>query len=603
MNPLWIYQDYVDHLTHPNNLVRMWAFDALEKRYPRRFTKEVSSLIGDSDKHLACMAPLYLASHNAIFAAPTILKCFQEHEGRVAGRCATALGDMRYEPAVENMLERLRFCKDADMLLGIVHYLSMIRRDDCHRALQNIFTRMRDDIFGNWIATSLLKHRDPEDVPLVLGNCLNTTVKDFDLDRFSRRLLVSVGATELYDDLSSYSRQNLLEAPRKALQGLQKQNPMINPSLKIIDDIISLIKKSEYQHIATILMFNARNIVNNRFPENEPKKHLVEIYEQDLLALSFLEEFSKQSSLWKHAGNDKSIGRKLVSMVFACYFSIQVRGGYLSALNPEASVEELISALKRTGPEFPETLQDRIIELAPVAELKGALSDELWTWGDNWTVKLMGRIGDKAFVSDLIRVLDDTAEDPLADIHENALVSLRGMDESAHESIISAIENEELTDALDIISVIEHLPYSESFDIAYRLWNDDSVDSFELYARCLERIGNFRGIKSLQDIFSENNAIYLGDSLEVLSRLHGVDIPELPIIQRERIARIERQKKRKAELDELAQRVAELKTFNKLPGDSNVTTPEHKIVKIGRNAPCPCGSGKKYKHCCLNKNS
>lgn len=26
-----------------------------------------------------------------------------------------------------------------------------------------------------------------------------------------------------------------------------------------------------------------------------------------------------------------------------------------------------------------------------------------------------------------------------------------------------------------------------------------------------------------------------------------------------------------------------------------------KQVKIGRNAPCPCGSGKKYKKCCLNK--
>ena len=23
-------------------------------------------------------------------------------------------------------------------------------------------------------------------------------------------------------------------------------------------------------------------------------------------------------------------------------------------------------------------------------------------------------------------------------------------------------------------------------------------------------------------------------------------------------------------------------------------------MKIGRNEPCPCGSGKKYKHCCLN---
>jgi tetratricopeptide (TPR) repeat protein len=25
------------------------------------------------------------------------------------------------------------------------------------------------------------------------------------------------------------------------------------------------------------------------------------------------------------------------------------------------------------------------------------------------------------------------------------------------------------------------------------------------------------------------------------------------------------------------------------------------MTKIGRNAPCPCGSGKKYKKCCLNK--
>jgi len=25
------------------------------------------------------------------------------------------------------------------------------------------------------------------------------------------------------------------------------------------------------------------------------------------------------------------------------------------------------------------------------------------------------------------------------------------------------------------------------------------------------------------------------------------------------------------------------------------------VVKIGRNEPCPCGSGKKYKKCCLMK--
>ena len=33
----------------------------------------------------------------------------------------------------------------------------------------------------------------------------------------------------------------------------------------------------------------------------------------------------------------------------------------------------------------------------------------------------------------------------------------------------------------------------------------------------------------------------------------------------------------------------------------NATKTVVKDKKVGRNDPCPCGSGKKYKHCCLNK--
>ena len=39
-----------------------------------------------------------------------------------------------------------------------------------------------------------------------------------------------------------------------------------------------------------------------------------------------------------------------------------------------------------------------------------------------------------------------------------------------------------------------------------------------------------------------------------------------------------------------------------LGGDGTVTKkPIRRVVKIGRNDPCPCGSGKKYKNCCLGK--
>ena len=37
-------------------------------------------------------------------------------------------------------------------------------------------------------------------------------------------------------------------------------------------------------------------------------------------------------------------------------------------------------------------------------------------------------------------------------------------------------------------------------------------------------------------------------------------------------------------------------------GDGTVRRePVKKKIKVGRNDPCPCGSGKKYKNCCLDK--
>ncbi|MFI3312462.1 MAG: preprotein translocase subunit SecA [Eubacteriales bacterium] len=42
-------------------------------------------------------------------------------------------------------------------------------------------------------------------------------------------------------------------------------------------------------------------------------------------------------------------------------------------------------------------------------------------------------------------------------------------------------------------------------------------------------------------------------------------------------------------------------TFEGGGGDKTVKKQPVKTVKIGRNDPCPCGSGKKYKQCCLDK--
>lgn len=42
-----------------------------------------------------------------------------------------------------------------------------------------------------------------------------------------------------------------------------------------------------------------------------------------------------------------------------------------------------------------------------------------------------------------------------------------------------------------------------------------------------------------------------------------------------------------------------MKNKNHPPNNKNINETGH--FKPGRNDPCPCGSGKKYKHCCLHK--
>lgn len=600
MNPLWTYQDYVDHLAHSNYLVRRWAFQAINNRFPCVYTPEVAQLIGDADEHLACVAPKYLASHSAIDQAPAILENFFKGKGNVPSNCALALGEMGYEPAVDSILERLTHCESTETLLGILYYLGNIRREDCHRVLRDALNQLSKRYFWDVAAECLLMHRDPEDIPLILTAYFDNRDQELENDHYLRRLMSSAGAAGMFDDLTEHSSQELLKNPRKALDEMLDQHPMGNPKASVVNEIIRLIDLGSYQDIATSLAFDARGIVGSRYPGGQYPEHLHEIFESDTLALALLEELSKHSGQWKSAKKLANCTRNLVSAVLACYFSIQERGGYLRALDPSATLDDMVDPLKATGQEFPKTLRDRLVRLAPVEQLSSALTEELNTWGDIWTVRLMGQIGSADFAPDLIRVVRKT--DGLSYINQDATKALNGIEESAHDKVLSAIQNGELTDAWDIFPLLEHLPYSESFDLAERLWNEGDMDSSEIYAATLEGIGDVRGIEALQEIFFEGNALFIGDSLEVLSVLHSKAIPELPIIHQKREEDRERRKRRRSELANLVAKAGQRGG----PAASTVdrTSPVTIIrqsPKIGRNAPCHCGSGKKYKKCCIDK--
>jgi SEC-C motif len=55
------------------------------------------------------------------------------------------------------------------------------------------------------------------------------------------------------------------------------------------------------------------------------------------------------------------------------------------------------------------------------------------------------------------------------------------------------------------------------------------------------------------------------------------------------------------EKDDLAEEVDFLERNGSSSNVQGPLPPRRELAKVGRNDPCPCGSGKKYKFCCLTK--
>lgn len=82
--------------------------------------------------------------------------------------------------------------------------------------------------------------------------------------------------------------------------------------------------------------------------------------------------------------------------------------------------------------------------------------------------------------------------------------------------------------------------------------------------------------------------------LYVIHKVNEITHPELKEWERNIVKNEELM--RKIRLDGYNQR-----NFNKANRQLTNVISKKDNVKIGRNDPCPCGSGKKYKRCCMNK--
>jgi hypothetical protein len=99
----------------------------------------------------------------------------------------------------------------------------------------------------------------------------------------------------------------------------------------------------------------------------------------------------------------------------------------------------------------------------------------------------------------------------------------------------------------------------------------------------------------------DSRAVYIGKSLKPLRLIHKKETCAMSSIRREGKEYEERRLRRWQEQDKTAAKGSKKEIESESKDKAAVKVPPVRSNKIGRNEPCPCGSGKKYKKCCLLK--
>ena len=594
MNLIFQYSDYLDHLKDPNPLVRLWAFDALDTQYYRRYAPEVAQLLSQPDDESVSAAAHYLARHQALDQAPAILECFNNHKGKIGWSCGSALGKLGYLPAKESILARLADIDSEDTLLGISEYCAKVQDDECHQALRELVKSTSSEFYAGRVARNLLCYADLKDIPLVLKNVPDERYQDI----YISDLMESIGARGIYGDLVEYNLDQLMTSPDQAISYVLDQHQSLKLPKEFRDQIVKLLLEKKYSELASLLAVTGKEKISGRYPQAVPD-HLGSIYQMDVLSLAMLTEFDGRVTSSQPIRDDLTAPGIIAAMLASC-FSIIQRSGLQVALSLEATVDDLMHCLESSGDDLPQPVFERLLKLAPAERLRDSLSKDYSAWADITIVRIMAETDSSEFIPDLIQVFNATHF--LDIIHDKSLSALHRVQPPDSEIVLASVKKNIVEDPSSQMALLRCLPYAESFDIAKRLWDEDEIGDYEEYASCLAGIGDPRGVKALQEIFFEENAVYVGDSLETLALLHHVDIPELPMIREKRQEELERSKARRSDLDAMAMEYGGYDdSIDQFDFAAPVRTFKRDTPKIGRNQPCPCGSGKKYKKCCLNK--
>lgn len=241
---------------------------------------------------------------------------------------------------------------------------------------------------------------------------------------------------------------------------------------------------------------------------------------------------------------------------------------------------------------------DDLIALVVSEELNSASSSSAQVWAPVHAWRVLGQLKAAKAVEPIIQFLDRFEDDDFA--HEELPEVFGLIGEPAIEPLVSYLKktvNDEFSHVLVVSGLAEIAMHQHQ--LRKRILSIFSIYMQNPWEESQELNGCL--ISSLVDL----EAIELIDDIRYLFELDCVDISSCGDIEDVEIdlgLRHKRETPRPIlyELDEMQKIHQETQQGdnNFYLSGNNISTYTRETVKVGRNDPCPCSSGKKFKKCC-----
>lgn len=151
-----------------------------------------------------------------------------------------------------------------------------------------------------------------------------------------------------------------------------------------------------------------------------------------------------------------------------------------------------------------------------------------------------------------------------------------------------------------VSSGLEQFATDQAAEKTIEYWENGILDFHEMFVLTLQEIGSKIGYDYLAGEKIQNMPEYLLETLIILGTIHGEEKQRLKLYKAD-LTEQKTARKNSSLFDFFNQSAGgnfkfadEDEEYSRNSDGTIVRTEE----KVGRNDPCPCGSGKKYKKCC-----